>query len=335
MQHLVECGCGYHQVGIERCDDRTDGIDEMRRIRPGPDEDRVVLKAAFGKWYVDLLGVAAVQLDAACIARDADDLVGGSIGKKFLLAVELIVRSQTETAADGVLVGPELICDGLAEDNGGLRLAGLRRKAAAGEQRNAERCEVVGLDECVVEDGLRVVRRGLCSIERYGGHANAPAVGRPRAGDCSDFWQTSEAVAQLTDEGVPAVGAVFRAFGKLQIEIDDVLRVVSGVHLERMDGAANQHASSDQEHEGDGNLGGDEDVAQPAAAHGRRCGAGIDGRGKRGAGAFERRGEPEENARNQRYGEDVGKDPEVGRDMQHQRAIFGGNGLRRSLSPTL
>ena len=76
--------------------------------------------------------------------------------------MELIVRSQTETAADGVLVGPELICDGLAEDNGGLRLAGLRRKAAAGEQRNAERREVVGLDECVAEGGLRVVRRGLC-----------------------------------------------------------------------------------------------------------------------------------------------------------------------------
>ena len=85
MQHLVECGCGYDQVGIDRCDDRTDAIDEMRRIRPGPDEDRVILKAAFGKWYVDLLRVAAVQLDAACIARDSDDLVGGSIGESSSL----------------------------------------------------------------------------------------------------------------------------------------------------------------------------------------------------------------------------------------------------------
>ena len=196
-------------------------------------------------------------------------------------------------------------------------------------------CKVVGLNEGVVEDGLRVLRRGLCSIERYGGCSNAAAVGRPRAGDGSDFRQAGEAVAQLTDEGEPAVGVVFRTFGKLQIEIDDVFGVVSGVHLERMDGAADQHASSDQEHQGDGNLRGDEDVAQPAAAHRRRCRAGIDGRRERGAGAFERRGESEENAGDQRDGEDVGKDREIGRHMQNQRAIFGGNGLRRTSSPTL
>ena len=316
-----------HQVGIEGCDDGTDGIHELRRVGPGPDENRVVLNAAFGKRYVDLLGVAAVQLDAARIAGDADDLVGGAIGNEFAFEVELIVCAQTETAADRVLVGPELLRGGLAEDDGGLRLAGLRRKAAAGEQRNAEGCEVVGLDEGVVEDGLRVLRRGLFSIERYGGYSNAAAVGRPRAGDGSDFRQTGEAVAQLTDEGEAAVGAVFRTFRKLQIEIDDVFGVVSGVHLERMDGAADQHAPSDQEHEGDGNLGGDEDVAQPAASPWRGCRSGVDGRGERGARAFERRGEAEENAGNQRDGEDVGKDPEVGRDMQNQGAPFGGNRL--------
>ena len=65
-----------------------------------------------------------------------------------------------------------------------------------------------------------------------------------------------------------AVRAVFRTFGKLEVEIDDVFGVVSGVHPERLDGAPDQHASSDQEHEGDGNLSGDEDVAQPAASQG-------------------------------------------------------------------
>ena len=48
------------------------------------------------------------------------------------------VCAQTEAAADGVLVWPELLRSGFAEDDGGLRLAGLRLKAAAGEQRNAE-----------------------------------------------------------------------------------------------------------------------------------------------------------------------------------------------------
>ena len=61
----------------------------------------------------------------------------------------------------------------------------------------------------------------------------------------------------------------FWPLGKLEIEIDDVSGVVAGVHLERMNRAANQHASSDQEHQRDGDLGGDEDVAQSAAAHRR------------------------------------------------------------------
>jgi hypothetical protein len=51
------------------------------------------LRAAFGKWYVDLLGVAAVQLDAARVAGDPDDLVGASIGNQIAFEVELIVRA--------------------------------------------------------------------------------------------------------------------------------------------------------------------------------------------------------------------------------------------------
>jgi hypothetical protein len=82
-------------------------------------------------------------------------------------------------------------------------------------------------------------------------------------------------------------------------------------------------------HEGDGNLGGDEDVAQPAASHGRRRGAGIYGRGERGAGAFERGGETEENASDEGDGENVDKDLGVGGDMQDQGAIFGRNDFCR------
>ena len=111
---------------------------------------------------------------------------------------------------------------------------------------------------------------GFSPLSETAAFSNAAAVGRPRAGDCSDFRQAGEAIAQLTNEGVSAVCGVFRAFGKLQIEIDDVFGVVSGIHLESMDGTADQHASGDEEHERDGNLCGDENVAQPAAAHGRR-----------------------------------------------------------------
>ena len=54
---------------------------------------------------------------------------------------------------------------------------------------------------------------------------------------------------------------------------------------------------------------------------------GLDGGGERGARAFERRGEPEENAGDQGDGEDVRKYPEVGCDMEDQGAIFGGEGI--------
>jgi hypothetical protein len=248
--------------------------------------------------------------------------------------VELIVCAQTQAAADRVLIGPELVRGGLAEDDGGLRLARLRMKAVAGEQSNAEGCEIVRLHEGVIEDGSRAVRRGLFSVERYGGGSNAAALGRPSAGDCHDFRQAGEAIAQLADEGVAAVRVVFRTFGKLEVEIDDVFGVVSGVHPECLDGAPDQHASSDQEHEGDGNLGGNEDAAQPAAPYGRRRYARIYGRGERGAGAFERGGEAEENASNEGDGEDVGKDLGVGSDMQDQGSHIGREWLQPRSSRT-
>src|SRR5271167_467226 len=115
-----------------------------------------------------------------------------------------------------------------------------------------------------------------------------------------------------TDEGGLAVGGVFRVLGKLEIEIDDVFDVVPSVRLEHANGTANQHCSGDQERQGDSNLGGDEDIAEPTAANRRSARVGLERRGECGPGAFERWGESEQNSGDKRNGENVGKDPEVG-----------------------
>ena len=188
-------------------------------------------------------------------------------------------------------------------------------------------CEIVRLNVGVVEDGLRVVGRGLFSVERDGGGSNPPLSGGRAVVIAVTPGKAARRVRSSRTRAALAVRGVFRPFGKLEVEIDDMFDVVSGVHLERVDGAANQHASSDHEHQGDGNLGGDEEVAEPAAANRRSCRVGIDRRGERGAGAFQRRGESEQNAGDQGDGKDVGKDLEVGGHMKNQRAIFGGNGF--------
>ena len=80
---------------------RCDGSDR------GPDEDRVVLNAALGQGHKSAVGVTAIQLNAACIAGDADDLDRWAHREKLALAVELSVCAQTKAAADRVLIGPE------------------------------------------------------------------------------------------------------------------------------------------------------------------------------------------------------------------------------------
>jgi hypothetical protein len=146
-------------------------------------------------------------------------------------------------------------------------------------------------------------------------------------GDRGDSGQGGEAYAKLTDQGTLAVGGVFRVFGKLEIKIDDVFDVAAGVHLEHLKGAANQDTSGDQGHQGDGNLSGDEDIAEPEAANRRSSRVGLERRGEYGAGAFERGGESEQNAGGKRNGKDVGKDFEVGVHVQNQCAIIGREGF--------
>ncbi len=51
------------------------------------------------------------------------------------------------------------------------------------------------------------------------------------------------------------------------------------------------------------------------------------GGGERGARAFKRWGEPEEDAGNQRNGGDVDKDFEVGVDIENERALVSGKGV--------
>ena len=90
------------------------------------------------------------------------------------------------------------------------------------------------------------------------------------------------------------VGGVLRLLRKLKGQIDDVVAVVSRVHPERLIGAAYQHASGDHERERDRDLGGDKEVAQPAA-HRRRAAAADRGE-ERGAGAFDGRRQAEQDA---------------------------------------
>jgi len=118
------------------------------------------------------------------------------------------------------------------------------------------------------------------------------------------------------------VGGVFGFLGKLKTQIHDAVAVVAGIHLERVDGAANQHASGDHERERHGDLRGDEEIAQPAATNGRSSCASDRGE-ERGAGTFNGRREAKQDARKNRYRQDVCKYFEVGVYVQHQRAIFG------------
>ena len=56
-----------------------------------------------------LFRVAAIELNAARITGDADDLVGRAIGNDLVLEMELIVGAQAEAAADRILAGPQLL----------------------------------------------------------------------------------------------------------------------------------------------------------------------------------------------------------------------------------
>ena len=114
--------------------------------------------------------------------------------------MELLAGAQAKAAADGVLAWPKLFGSGFAENDGGLRLAGLRLKAAAEEQRNAESLEVVCLDVGVVESCPGIVGRGFFSIERDGGCSKAIAAGWASGGDGGHSRQCGEAAAKLTDE---------------------------------------------------------------------------------------------------------------------------------------
>jgi hypothetical protein len=255
------------------------------------------LKPIVGQRQVDLLAVAAVKLNATCVAGNADDLVGRPVGKKLTRIVgPLIGRTQTKTAADGVLAWPELSGGRFADNNGATSLAGFQWKTATEKQGDAQRLEVVCLNVGVVDQRIPV--RRLLSIKRDGSRSKAFLGRRPSAGDGNHPGQRSQAGTQLTDESSLAVGGVPRRLGELDVEIDDVFAVVTGVQLERVHGTADQHACGDQEHEGEGDLRGDEQVLEPAAASRRSTGS--DGRGERGAGAFNRRGEPNQDAGKQR-----------------------------------
>ena len=54
--------------------------DDLRRIRCGANQQRVILEPGVRQRQVGLLGVAAVKLHAARITHDADDLVRRAVG---------------------------------------------------------------------------------------------------------------------------------------------------------------------------------------------------------------------------------------------------------------
>jgi hypothetical protein len=72
--------------------------------------------------------------------------------------------------------------------------------------------------------------------------------------------------AILTQDGKPAIGGVFHASRKLNLEIHDLFVVLAGLHLECVNRTANQHASGDHQRQGDGNLDGHEGITESATA---------------------------------------------------------------------
>ena len=99
------------------------------------------------------------------------------------------------------------------------------------------------------------------------------------------------------------------------------------LHVERVNGTANQHAAGDHERERYGDLGGDEKVAQSTATNGRSSCASDRGE-ERGAGAFDGRREPEQEARKNRDRQNIRKYFEVWVHVDDQRAIFGRQNFR-------
>ena len=161
------------------------------------------------------------------------------------------------------------------------------------------------------------------SSEGDGGSTPAAIVRRARAGNGSHSGVRRDTRAKVADENGLTVGGVSCVLRKLQTQVDDVVALVSRIHPDRVNGAANQHAPRDQERERHGDLGADEEVSQPAATG--RSSRASDGGEERGAGAFNRRREPEQNPRDNGDGKDIGKYAEVRGHVEDQRAVFHGH----------
>ena len=77
------------------------------RIRLDADQNRIVVEPVRRKRQIDLFRVAAVQRDAARVARDPDDLPSRSVRSQLPGLSELTVGAQPQCATDRVLARPE------------------------------------------------------------------------------------------------------------------------------------------------------------------------------------------------------------------------------------
>ena len=256
-KHFIESGRVAIKSGSIGRDQRIDRSHNLRGIGLAPNEYRMVRELVFGQRQVELSGVAAVKLNAARIARDADDLVGRPVRNEFAPIVEFFVVGPSRRLRP-MGFWPGQSC--LAADS--LRMTECSDvrpaiESAAQEQRNAEglesslperRCS--GGSTCTFGPGFfpstetAAVRKLLSS----GGRALVIAATPGRA---ARRVRSSRTRASLR------AAVYFGALGKLQIEIDDVFAVVARFHLQRIDGTPNQHASGNHEHQRKRNLRGE------------------------------------------------------------------------------
>src|SRR5262249_9128423 len=140
---------------------------------------------------------------------------------------------------------PELFGCRFAEDNRSISLTSLEWKCVADEQGNAQRLEIVWLNVTVVDRSLLISGGGNFSVVRVCGLVEAVEGSR---GICNGNYagQTGKALAKLTNQRRLLLGGVgFPVIGG--VHTDDVFDVISGIHVERMNGAMNQHACGNQQ----------------------------------------------------------------------------------------
>ncbi len=246
----------------------------------------------------------------------------GPSGRRSLFYLELPAGLQAQPAADRVLPRPQHLRGRFAQNDGILSRAALRLESPPEQQRNSQGLKVVRLNVHVEEDGSRIFGRRLFSIDRNCSGSNAAAIGRACAGNRNHARQGRQPCAQLTDQRSPAVGAVFLSFRESNLEVQYVFGIVAGVHLHRPNRASNQHASRDQQHQRDRNLGHRQQIAHPAIAYLSRSRTRLRRGRKRGSRAFQCGRQTKQDSGRHADAKHVGKNSRVRRHVKDKRAVF-------------